>query len=102
MSSLLRTENGLTTDIFVVRYTGRGLVVKRPGVLSKVQMLTLVLGVGAVSFLPTFYGHEDFSDFGLPTQSMRNAIVDPVSGPPSGTTKVPMRADTIRINPRIP
>ena len=50
--SLLRTENGLTTDIFVVKYTGRGLVVKRPGVLSKVQMLTLVLGVGVFSLLP--------------------------------------------------
>ena len=52
MSSLLRTENGLTTDIFVVKCTGRGLVVKRPGVLSKVQMLTLVLGVGVFSLLP--------------------------------------------------
>ena len=27
----------------MVNYTGRGLVVKRPGVLSKVQMLNLVL-----------------------------------------------------------
>ena len=53
ISSLLRTENGLTTDIFVVKYTGRGLVVKRPGVLSKVQM-TLVLGVG-VFFFPFFH-----------------------------------------------
>ena len=35
----------------MVRYTGRGLVVKRPGVLSKVQMLTLVLGVGVFSLL---------------------------------------------------
>ena len=50
--SLLRTENGLNTDIFVVKYTGRGLVVKRPGVLSKVQMLDLVLGVGVFSLLP--------------------------------------------------
>ena len=50
--SLLRTENGLTTDIFVVKNTGRGLVVKRPGVLSKVQMLNLVLGVGVLSLLP--------------------------------------------------
>ena len=58
MSSLLRTENGLTTDIFVVKYTGRGLVVKRPGVLSKVQMLTLVLGVGAFSLLPNFRNQE--------------------------------------------
>ena len=29
-----------------------GLVVKRPGVLSKVQMLNLVLGVGVFSLLP--------------------------------------------------
>ena len=36
---------------FVVKYTGRGLVVKRPGVLSKVQMLNLVLGVGVFSLL---------------------------------------------------
>ena len=41
ISSLLRTENGLTTDIFVVKCTERGLVVKQPGVLSKVQMLGL-------------------------------------------------------------
>ena len=52
MLSLLRTENGFTTDIFVVKCTGRGLVVKRPGVLSKVQMLNLVLGVGVFSLLP--------------------------------------------------
>ena len=52
ISSLLRTENGLTTDILVVKCTGRGLVVKRPGVLSKVQMLNLVLGVGVFSLLP--------------------------------------------------
>ena len=38
----------------MVKYTGRGLVVKRPGVLSKVQMLTLVLGVGVFPLLPTF------------------------------------------------
>ena len=36
----------------MVKYTGRGLVVTRPGVLSKVQMLTLVLGVGVFSLLP--------------------------------------------------
>ena len=52
MSSLLGTENGLATDIFVVNYTGRGLVVKRPGVLSKVQLLNVVLGVGVFSLLP--------------------------------------------------
>ena len=27
---LTKDRNGLTTDIFVVKYTGRGLVVKRP------------------------------------------------------------------------
>ena len=36
----------------MIKYTGRGLVVKRPGVLSKVQMLNLVLGVGVFSLLP--------------------------------------------------
>ena len=36
----------------MVKYTGRGLVVKRPGVLSKVRMLNLVLGVGVFSLLP--------------------------------------------------
>ena len=34
----------------MVKYAGRGLVVNRPGVLSKVQMLNLVLGVGVFSF----------------------------------------------------
>ena len=34
-----------------VKCTGRGVVVKRPGVLSKVQMLNLVLGVGVFSLL---------------------------------------------------
>ena len=37
----------------MVKSTGRGLVEKRPGVLSKVEMLTLVLGVGVFSLLPT-------------------------------------------------
>ena len=32
----------------MVKCTGRGLVVKRPGALSKVQMLNLVLGVGGL------------------------------------------------------
>ena len=36
----------------MVNYTGRGLVVKRPGVLSKVQLLNVVLGVGVFSLLP--------------------------------------------------
>ena len=36
----------------MVKCTGRGLVVKRPGVLSKVQTLDLVLGVGVFSLLP--------------------------------------------------
>ena len=52
---LLRPANGLTTDFFVVKYTGRGLAVKRPGVLSKVQMLNLVLAVGVFSLLPNKY-----------------------------------------------
>ena len=59
--SLLRTKNGLTTDIFVVKFTGRGLVVKRPGVLSKVQMLNLVLGVGVFSLLQLNMCHLDFT-----------------------------------------
>ena len=33
-------------------FVGRGLVVKRPGVPSKVQMLNLVLGVGSFPFYP--------------------------------------------------
>ena len=37
----------------MAKCTGRGLVVKRPGVLSKVQILTLVLGVGVISLLPS-------------------------------------------------
>ena len=36
----------------MVKCTGRGLVVKRSGVLSKVQMMNLVLGVGVFSPLP--------------------------------------------------
>ena len=36
----------------MVKCTGRGLVVKRLGVLSKVQVLNLVLGVGVFSPLP--------------------------------------------------
>ena len=35
---------------FVVKYTGRGLVVKQPGAFSKVQMLNLVLGVEVFPF----------------------------------------------------
>ena len=46
----------------MVKYTGRCLVVKRPGVLSKVQMLNLVLGVGVFSLLPA--GARDRSQIG--------------------------------------
>ena len=60
---LTKDRNGLTTDIFVVKYTGRGLVVKRPGVLSKVQILNLVLGVGVFSLLPRGGGRR-ISDSG--------------------------------------
>ena len=56
---LLRANIILTKDRkrpyygqFVVKCTGRGLVVKRPGVLCKVQLLTLVLGVGVFSLPP--------------------------------------------------
>ena len=52
VSKIFSTFFGLTTDIFVAKFTRRGLVVKRPGVLSKVQMLNLVLGVGVFSPLP--------------------------------------------------
>ena len=48
----MKIEKGLATDIVVVKCTRRGLVVKPPGVLSKVQMLNLVLGVGVFSLLP--------------------------------------------------
>ena len=46
----------------MVKYTGRGLVVKRPGVFSKVQMLTLVLGVGVFSLLPKFSSQKRSGD----------------------------------------
>ena len=36
----------------MAKCTGRGLAVKRPGVLNKVQMLNLVSGVGVFSLLP--------------------------------------------------
>ena len=57
---LLRANFVLTKDriwpyyglFFVVKFTGKGLVVKRPGVVSKDQMLNLVLGVGVFSLLP--------------------------------------------------
>ena len=39
----------------MVKCTGRGLVVKRPGVLSKVQMLKFVLGVGVFSLLSSVF-----------------------------------------------
>ena len=61
---LTKDRKRLTTDIFVVKYTGRGLVVKRPGVLSKVQMLNLVLGVGVFSLLPKACGTLCFSHSG--------------------------------------
>ena len=59
--ALLRANFVLTKDrkrpfngLFCSKvYTGRGLVVKRPGILSKVQMLNLVLGVGVFSLLPS-------------------------------------------------
>ena len=50
---LSKDQNSLTTDIVVVKCTGRGLVVKRPGVLSKVQMLNLVLALSS-----RFHSHK--------------------------------------------
>ena len=55
----------------MVKYAGRGLVVKRPGVLSKVQMLNLLLGVGVFSLLPIIlktiksYKHSVLTKLGL-------------------------------------
>ena len=46
----------------MVQYTGRGLVVKRQSVLSKVQMLNLVLGVGVFSLLPNIPPTQRTSD----------------------------------------
>ena len=58
---LVRANFVLTKDrkrpyygLFCGKIHRRGLVVKRPGVLGKVQMLNLVLGVGVFSLLPTF------------------------------------------------
>ena len=45
----------------MVKYTGRGLVVKGLGVLSKVQMLNLVLGVGVFFLLPIIGGWKPSS-----------------------------------------
>ena len=44
----------------MVKCTWRGLVVKRPGVLSKVQMLSLVLGVGVFSLLAILAPRDTF------------------------------------------
>ena len=56
----------------MVKWTGRGLVVKRPGVLSKVQMLNLVLGVGVLSLLPN---KESLGLFSGLLQSIRDDVV---------------------------
>ena len=75
MSALLRKRPVLLRANFVLskdrkrpyygllrgKYTGRGLVVKRPGVLSKVQMLNLVLGRGVPSD-----GFRRYLLYGLP------------------------------------
>ena len=68
---LLRSQNGLTQDVFVVNCTGGGGVVKRPGVLSKVLRLDLVLGVGVSSPLPT----RSWEQFRTPTRAFSFAIV---------------------------
>ena len=48
----------------MVKCTGRGLVVMQPGVLSKVQMLNLVLGVGSFPFFQEFFWGSLHDDFG--------------------------------------
>ena len=60
----------------MVKYTGRGLVVKRPGILSKVQMLNLVLGVGVFSLLPI----STLSGALAPTQSSGTVLPQNLSG----------------------
>ena len=62
----------------MVKYTGRGLVVKRPGVLSKVQMLNLVLGVGVFSLLP-IWGRPEKSLFRKSLVSVK--FVSAILGP---------------------
>ena len=49
----------------MVKYTGRGLVVERPEVLSKVQMLNLVLGVGVFPFFQTFTAKYNLQNVAL-------------------------------------
>ena len=58
------TENDLTTDVFVLKCTGRGLVVKRPGVLSKVQNAESCLGGGGL--FPSSKKHWAGQTFGPP------------------------------------
>ena len=56
----------------MVKCTGSGLVAKRPGVLSKGQMLNLVLGVGVFCLLPI----KIDTNHGL-----KNAKTDPKNDP---------------------
>ena len=61
----------------MVKCTGRGLAVKRPGVLSKVQMLNLVLGVGVFSLLPSIggWGHRKFLIFSFQSAKICESAV---------------------------
>ena len=60
----------------MVKYTGGGLVVKRPGVLSKDQIVTLVLGVGVFSLLPSIFcsGNDVFGVHGKYCNALREKM----------------------------
>ena len=65
----------------MVKYTGKGLVVKRPGVLSKVQMLNLFLGVGVFSFLPSTMKPEIlYNPVKVWSENVRNHVFAEVQG----------------------
>ena len=63
----------------MVKCTGRGLVVKRPGALSKDQMLNLVLGVGVFSLLPILSPVADIQQASFNSVLARLAVRRPDS-----------------------
>ena len=58
LDTAVSTQIGLMKDMFEVKCTGRGLVVKRPGIFGKVLGLDLVLGMGLFTFDSLF--HEGY------------------------------------------